>query len=157
MTRRPHPVSPAGDSDPRTAAGSSPRRRHDAGLPLAITLRTFRQQPLLEPGLLADVVFSILLATDVTLAVCVLPDRVHWLIVGSADWSGRLRRFRSLTTHLAWHCGHSGRLWQPSELDQVERSDEDLQSAAAAVLASPIRGGLVDDLADYRYKYSRWS
>jgi len=128
-----------------------------AGLPLHITLGTHHGRQVFQSDLLADVVFSILVATDVTLAVCLMPDHLQWLIVGSPDWSGRLRRFKSFSTSISWRCGHAGRLWQRSAADRVVQSEEDLRAVADRMVSHPLRTGLVEAVSDYPYQFSRWS
>jgi hypothetical protein len=126
-----------------------------AGLPLRITLRAHGDRELFRGDLLSDAVFSIVVATDVTLAACLLPDRLHWLIVASPDWSGRLRRFKSFTTSLAWRCGHSGPLWQARSCDSVRQSDRDLRELAERTVSAALRAGLVREPETYRYQFNR--
>ena len=127
------------------------------GLPLRITLGTCGGRELFRGDLLSDAVFSIVVATDVTLAACLMPDRLHWLIVASPDWSGRLRRFKSFTTSLAWRCGHSGRLWQAASRDRVRQCDQDLCALAEGTVNAPLWAGLVKEPETYRYQYNRCS
>lgn len=86
-----------------------------------VTSRTAGGRPCLEAALLAEVVFGLLAAHPATLAACVLPDHVHWLLAhprldrqATAD---AVQRFRTSSSDLAARLGLRGRLWRPGDAE----------------------------------------
>ena len=85
-------------------------------------------------------------------AYCLMPDHLHLLAAPASDDGSPfdlLRRFKGLTTRIAWSCGIAGRLWQPRCYDQVLRSDESIIRVAEYIINNPVRRGLVGDWQDY--------
>jgi putative transposase len=94
------------------------------------------------------------------LAYCFMPDHVHLLLQGTSSDSD----LRSLVTLWKQRSAYAHRqttgaaLWQSSFHDRVLRSDEGVRTAAAYIVANPLRAGLVDDLHAYPFwGSSRWS
>ena len=90
-----------------------------------------------------------------TLAFCVMPDHLHWLlelreqplgrVVG--QMKGRASRASRIPT---------GHLWQRGYYDHAIRTDENLVNVARYIVANPLRAGLVTRIGDYPLWDSVW-
>ncbi|MDZ7829152.1 MAG: transposase [Halofilum sp. (in: g-proteobacteria)] len=81
-----------------------------------------------------------------TIAAVVLPDHLHciWsLPEGDADFSGRWRRIKRVTTNALRNTGMSGRFWQPRFWEHLIRDERDLRAHMDYVHYNPVRHGLV--------------
>jgi putative transposase len=89
-------------------------------------------------------------------AYCVMPDHVHFVVLGERDDSA-LEPFMhswSTQTGYAWLRRHSGTLWQGGYHDQILRSDVSIYFAAQYVVMNPVRAGIVTDPAAYEFSGS---
>jgi REP element-mobilizing transposase RayT len=96
-------------------------------------------------------------AAGVTLlAYCLMPDHAHLLLSPSSGTSmlDFVRDYKGETTHLAWRYGVRGALWQRSFYDHFLRKDEDMYRVVAYILDNPLRAGLVQEPAMYRFSGS---
>ena len=125
--------------------------------PIHIVIGTRRRRPLLADRRLASEVFRLVQEDDSSFVACVLPDHLHWIRCDCVGLTPEMRRFKSLSTHLAWRCGVSGRLWQRSYWDRVIRSEGELWRAIEYVCGQPIRHELVSDAEDWPYLLSEGS
>ena len=87
------------------------------------------------------------------IAYCFMPDHLHALVVGTrvdADFRRFVSMFkqRSAFEHLK---RRKGRLWQEGYLEHVVRSEENVESIAAYILANPLRAGLCENFGEYRH------
>jgi len=94
------------------------------------------------------------------LAYCVMPDHLHLLVAGTAETSD-LRKFARMSKQRSgarYALTHGGPLWQEGYHERVLRAEDDARVTARYILANPVRGGLVDDPADYPFSGSdRWT
>jgi len=95
------------------------------------------------------------------LAYCFMPDHLHALVEGLTE-DADLRRFVRLAKQRAgfWFARERHeRLWQESFFDRTLRQEDDLVDVIRYVIDNPVRAGLVDAQASYRFwgsqKYSR--
>ena len=94
-----------------------------------------------------------------TLACCVMPDHLHWLVQLCGDRklqvvvdvvkSESCRRINELR-------GARGPLWQRGYYERAIRRDDDLITVARYIVANPLRGGLARSLRQYPHWYARW-
>jgi hypothetical protein len=61
-----------------------------------------------------------------------------------------LRRYKGLSTRIAWRFGCTGRLWQPRWYDAVVRLRA-VDDVAEYIMNNPVRAGLVACADDYRW------
>ena len=116
-----------------------------------LVLRVGDGRPLFgDPGLAAEV-FGLLERNPETVAACLMPDHLQWVLRDASAMESELRRFKSRSTTVAWSRGHAGRLWQNSYWDHVVRREEDLLAIIAYVMYNPVRAGFVVDPAVYPY------
>jgi putative transposase len=85
------------------------------------------------------------------IAYCFMPDHLHALGAGTradSDFQRFAAMFkqRSAFDHLA---KREGRLWQEGYQEHVVLTDENIDSIAAYIVASPLRAGLCDALGQY--------
>jgi REP element-mobilizing transposase RayT len=100
----------------------------------------------------AEVVFDLVRNNSATLAACLMPDHLHWLVLPEeGSPSSFVARFKSFSTHAARRTGHKGRLWQRSFYDHVVRRNEGCREIARYILANPVRAGLVNDWRGYQH------
>ena len=84
-------------------------------------------------------------------AYCVMPDHVHFVVLGECDDSA-LEPFMhswSTQTGYAWLRQHPESLWQGGYYDQILRSDVSIYFAAQYVVMNPVRAGIVAEPAAY--------
>ena len=82
-----------------------------------------------------------------------MPDHVHLLVEGLAEWSD-LRRFAKLAkqfTGAAHAREHQVPLWQEGYYERVLRRDTDAREVARYILWNPVRAGLAPDPGAYPY------
>ena len=87
------------------------------------------------------------------LAYCLMPDHLHLVVEGTTEESD-LRRFVKLSKQrsaftFARLAGQP--LWQDGYFERVLRQDEDAKVIARYILENPVRAGIVEWPADYRY------
>ena len=100
-----------------------------------------------------------------TLHACVvMPDHVHLIFTPRVDhdrqeiWS--LARIMDAIKGASAHkinkaLGRQGRVWQTEWFDRVLRSSESLDAKIAYVLGNPVRAGLVNVPAEYRWLWRK--
>lgn len=127
----------------------------------SVTIATLDRSPMLADEALALGCVDLLIEKASTLGVtlhayCFMPDHVHLLISPSTTISiiEFIRRFKSLSTRLAWDRGHHGLLWQRGSYDRFLRGDDDQRRVVEYMLNNPVRAGLVAE-AD-AYPFSGW-
>jgi REP element-mobilizing transposase RayT len=129
-----------------------------------LTVVCHRRLPIfLEPAA-ADIVAAVLSSDDawkdcLLLAWVLMPDHWHALVELGED--GNLAKAMHLVKGRSSHAlsratGRPGPLWEPGYHDRALRQDDDVVVAARYVIANPIRAGLVDKAADYRFWGCRW-
>jgi REP element-mobilizing transposase RayT len=104
---------------------------------------------------LASIVFELVATHPQTIAACLMPDHLHWLIADAKEMIPCVGRLKSYSTTVAWQQGHNGRLWQRSFWDHVLRKDEDLSRVAQYIIANPVRKGLAQEARSYPYQVLR--
>lgn len=85
-------------------------------------------------------------------AYCLMPDHLHLLVAPRCDGASvlvMLRRFKGISTRVAWSVGARGRLWQPRCYDRVLRRDEAVERVAQYILDNPVRRGFVTSPDEY--------
>ena len=90
------------------------------------------------------------------LAYCFMPDHVHLLVQGMADYSD-LRQFVRIAKQRAAHryAQTVGKqLWQEGYYDRILRKQDDVWVSARYVWENPVRAGLVSAASDYTYSGS---
>jgi len=104
---------------------------------------------------LAATVFRLVVEETTTLAACLMPDHLHWLLSDASHALETIRRFKSLSTHVGWRENRQGKLWQRSFWDHVIRRDENLRAVAEYIVQNPVRAGLVAEADQYPYRLIR--
>ena len=132
-----------------------PYELYPIGTPAHVTIRTWNERDLFRSESYAEPVFRACAESPETLACCLMPDHLHWLIRDAKTMSEVVGRFKSYTTRLSWRSGHKGRLWQRSFWDHVVRDGESLEAVARYIVANPVRHGLVRRPAEYPYRLIR--
>jgi REP element-mobilizing transposase RayT len=110
-----------------------------------------RRQQFADP-VLAALTFGAVAVHPETLAACLMPDHLHWLLASAANLSGKVAACKAMTTRLARPLGVRESLWQRSFFDRVVRSREGLAAVARYILDNPRRSGMV--AADERYPFA---
>jgi REP element-mobilizing transposase RayT len=87
--------------------------------------------------------------------ICFMPDHVHLMI---SPLSGReqmiskvIQRWKSSSKQRLNRAGVEGVVWQREFFDRLLRSDESLTDKWRYVEMNPVRAGLCDDPAEFRY------
>ena len=93
-----------------------------------------------------------------SLAWVVMPDHLHWLIaLERGDLAHLMKRLKSRSSlSINQQRGTQGPLWQAGFHDRALRREDDLQATARYMVANPLRGGLVDRLANYPHWDAAW-
>ena len=117
-------------------------------------MATAERRPVFSQAVLADEVFALLAEDQETLAACLMPDHLHWLLADAGRMIRAVQRFKSEATLRARCHGFQGRIWQRSFWDHVLRREESTYLVARYVVENPVRAGLVVDVADYPYQVS---
>ncbi|MDX1998992.1 MAG: transposase [Thermoanaerobaculia bacterium] len=126
------------------------------GQPVHVVISTHGRQPFFREPKLAQTTFGLLSGDSDTLAACLMPDHLHWLLVIRNSLADQVKRFKQVSTHRAraWH--HPGHLWQRSYFDRILRREESVESVARYILDNPVRRGLVETEEEYPYSVVRW-
>jgi REP element-mobilizing transposase RayT len=125
--------------------------------PVHAILTTQARAPVFANPHYADMACWILRQRRDLLAFCLLPDHLHLLVRDGTQLVARIGAFKAYSTKLLRDLGHLERVWQHSFWDHVLGPNERLRDVAGHILASPVRAGLVDDPALYRYQSSVWT
>jgi len=131
----------------RLPVGCYPR-----GYPVHVVIGCHEQAPVFRDCGLAAPLFALVADHSLTLACCLMPDHLHWLIADAASMKQLVQSFKSYSTYAARTLGHREKLWQRSYRDHVVRRDEDLRRVAESIIQSPVRRGLVDDASQYPFQ-----
>ena len=89
-------------------------------------------------------------------AYCVMPDHLHFLVLGMAPTSNLLsfaKSFKQKTAYI-FQKDHDTRLWQKNFYDHVLRSNENSTLVAAYIWMNPVRKGLCKSSEDHAYSGS---
>jgi REP element-mobilizing transposase RayT len=129
-----------------------PPVRYPAGHPVHVTLCAFQSEAVFRNPRFAEPLFEITATHSKTVACCLMPDRLHWLISDAAQMKKLVHSFTSYSTYVARTLGHGPRLWRRSYRDHVLGNDEDVREVAEHIVQNPVRGGLVDKAHEYPYQ-----
>ncbi|HLE84509.1 MAG TPA: transposase, partial [Thermoanaerobaculia bacterium] len=99
--------------------------------------------------------FDALAYHPVTLAACLMPDHLHWLLDDAARAIETTQAFKSFSTRLVRRAGYRDPLWQRSFWDHVVRRRESLEAVIAYILDNPVRDKLVQRREEYSYSVVR--
>lgn len=126
---------------------SSPR-------PLLVGLSTAGRRAVFAHALTADAVFSVIAAHPATLAACLMPDHLHWLLA-TAEPRAVVARARAFTASLAAHLGLRGALWRPGQSERAPANRDELTGLAEQLCGNPVRAGLVSEAAQWPWQIRR--
>jgi len=126
-----------------------PAPLYPPGTPAHVTICTWKDQEIFRSPRCARPVFRLCARHPQTLACCLMPDHLHWLIRDAATMRRVVGQLKSSTTRALWELGHPGRLWQRSFWDHVVRREESLEAIARYIVNNPVRKGLVRDAREY--------
>ena len=101
---------------------------------------------------LAESLVELLVGDQQTLAYCLMPDHLHWLLNDATSMIRAVQRFKSLATIRARALGWRESIWQRSYYDRVVRSEEDLMAVAWYLVANPVRAGIVGSIDEYPHQ-----
>ncbi len=125
------------------------------GLVVHVIIVSCERKPVFAAAALASEVFALVNGDRSTVAACLMPDHLHWLFQVTADVSTTVSRFKSTSTRIGWRLGRPGALWQRTFYDRVMRDPRETRETAKYITENPVRGGLVEEVADYPYQVSR--
>ena len=144
---------PSGQHSLRRGRVSIPGRYYHVTCATVNRVHRFTDWPSARP------VVSALRAADArTLAYCLMPDHLHWLLElkehSLATVVGQMkgRSSRAYRAGLAV----DGHLWHRGYYDHAIRTDENLLNVARYIVANPLRAGLVTRIGDYPLWDSIW-
>jgi putative transposase len=86
-------------------------------------------------------------------AYCVMPDHLHFLVLGTTPTSNLftfVKSFKQKTAYV-YQKEHGTRLWQKSYYDHVLRSNEKSSHVAAYIWMNPVRKGLCKNFDEYPF------
>jgi putative transposase len=129
-----------------------PAAAYLAGQPVHVSFATAHRIPLFARSALARPVFETVRDHPLSLAACLMPDHLHWLLRDAASMSEAVQRFKTWTARLVRQAGVPGRVWQRSFHDHLVRSEEDLLVVARYIADNPVRAGLVERAEDYPFQ-----
>lgn len=131
---------------------TSPYQRNH---PVHVIIGCHEKRPVFHNTGIAAPLFALVADHSLTLACCLMPDHLHWLIADAASMRQLVSSFKSYSTYAARTLGHREQLWQPSYWDHVVGHDEDLQKLAEHIIQSPVRTGLVEHVSRYPFQQVR--
>ena len=90
-------------------------------------------------------------------AYCFIPDHVHLLVEGRAEWSDCRRFIARAKQFSGFHYSRSfgGRLWQRYGFEHVLRNEETTLKVVRYILNNPLRAGIVTRVEDYPFAGSQ--
>jgi len=135
-----------------TSRGNRLECGYPAGYPLHATICTWQGYNAFVDHRLALEVFRLVVEQEYTLAACLMPDHLHWLLADASRAPDAVSRFKSLSTRVSWQGSIRGRLWQRSYWDHVIRRQEDLREVAEYIIQNPVRAGLVRQADEYPWQ-----
>jgi len=147
---RPEPEVPDGFGGP--AAEAEPLADGPIS-PSLVTLRAEGHRAPFRDGELAGQIFAVTARHPATLAACLLPDRLLWLLRAGWDVAETVGRFKAYSNRLAHEGGLCGPLWGHlyHELAINGRSEE----VARLLVETPLHEGLVQGGAVYPWQMRR--
>lgn len=121
--------------------------------PSLVTLRAEGNRSPFRDAELAGQIFPVTARHPATLAACLLPDRLLWLLRSGWDVAETVGRFKAYSNLLAHEAGVVGPLWAHPyhELAINGRSEE----VARMLMETPLHRGLVQGGADYPWQMRR--
>ncbi len=122
------------------------------GHPVHVIIDCHDRRPVFRNDGLAAPLFALVADHPQTLACCLMPDHLHWLIADAGSMRQLVHSFKSYSTYAARTLGHREKLWQRSYWDHVLRREEDLRQVAEHIVQDPVRSGLVKDASRYPYQ-----
>lgn len=91
-------------------------------------------------------------------ALVVMPDHVHFALTSNRDGAGTfsipeiMQETKSVSAHrINRQTGHAGRVWQEESFDRALRHEENLTEKIEYMINNPVRAGLVETPAQYRW------
>lgn len=94
-------------------------------------------------------------------ALVVMPDHVHVLLTPLADENGTvsipeiMQAIKSTSAHeINKYLGRKGRVWQEESFDRAMREVDNTRGRIEYIQGNPVRAGLVDDPAKYRWLWT---
>jgi REP element-mobilizing transposase RayT len=126
--------------------------------PVLVTLETRRRRCLFEPGRAARDVFDLCVLNEHTVAACLLPDRLHWLLETGQGLAGEVRRFRELSERIARRRRLPGTrrgLWRTAYRAEAQPTTPQVVDTARSILSAPVASGLVERIEDWPYQLWR--
>ena len=129
-----------------------PQNCYPPGYPVHVIIGCHDRRPVFRNDGLAAPLFALVADHSQTLACCLMPDHLHWLIADARSMRQLVHSFKSYSTYAARTLGHREKLWQRSYWDHVLRREEDLRQVAEYIVQNPIRSGLVEDVSGYPYQ-----
>jgi len=140
----------------KSRAPRLPRPAYRHGFPVHLVLCTHDRRPIFaELPALATFVFERQSRLSETLALCLMPDHVHWLIEAVEAPATAVKALKVATFHEAERLGIHHRLWQRSYFDRVVWSRDALVPEVRYILANPVRAGLVAESSEWPYGMCR--
>ena len=130
------------------------------GQPFSITICIYNKITLSNE--FKEVIFQSAIEGDLNrksdlMAVCVMPDHVHFLLAPAGEnLINLIGRWKSYTTYLIKLQQKIERLWQRSFYDHALRKDEDLIKVAEYIVSNPVRKGLVESWENYPFVWHKW-
>ncbi len=145
MATRPHLRTWNGNHGKRL-----PIAHYECGYPIHVIVCTRARRAAFLASELATATFDLIVSSPCTMAACLMPDHLHWLVMAENEpFSALVGRFKSVSTRIAWRYGHDGKLWQRSYFDHVVRRSESCRRVAQYIVENPVRAGLVADWCEY--------
>ena len=91
-------------------------------------------------------------------AYCFMPNHVHLLLEGTAEWSSLPAFVARWKQSTAYSIGRPRgiRLWQPGYFDRVLRARESSSTTARYILENPVRAGLTNRVNEYAFAWCLW-
>lgn len=126
---------------------------------MEVVIGTRERRPVFAEHRAADTVFPLVRNHPRTLAACLMPDHLHWLLGDPEDLSGVVGKFKSFASHALWNAGSAARgsrIWQRSFWDRFVRNAQDLEVLIDYILANPVRAGLVTERQSYPWSVALW-
>jgi hypothetical protein len=118
-----------------------------------VTLRVEGDGSPFDDSQLAAQIFAVTARHPATLAACLLPDRLLWLLRSGWDIGETVGRFKAYSNRLAEQAGVYQRLWAHDydEVAVTARSGE----VGRLLVEEPQRSGLVGSSAEYTWQVRR--
>ena len=135
----------------RSRGNRLPRGLYPAGRPIHATLCTADDGGPFALPRLAEPVYAALSEHPSTLAACLMPDHLHWLLDDAGPCHGDDPGFKSYPTRLARRTGYRGPLWQRLLLGRRRPPEREPGGGGDYLLDNPVRAGRVRSREEYPY------